>query len=120
MSKNALAFGLLETLIKPKRKFYKQEYQQQGCKDGAVFVELGDIADLHCFGLGGFYLDGVGLGYFSITPTGMPLFQVNRVRSDSNKDAVMEIDTVALELGGGVVTCCCCGKCMGLGTAGGQ
>ena len=70
---------LVESLIKPKHKLYKQKYQQQGCEGGAVFVELGDMADLDGLGFGGFYLDGVGVLHYSVFVSGMPFLHYNGV-----------------------------------------
>ena len=86
----------VESLIKPKHKLYKQKYQQNGCEGGAVLIETRDIADLDGFGLGGFYLDGVSAYYFLFSPFCMPLLQIDRVGSYSDKYTVVEIDAVAL------------------------
>ena len=63
---------LVDFIIKPKRKLYKQEYQQQGCEGGALLVELGNITDLDGVGFDGFYLDGVGILHNSVFVGGMP------------------------------------------------
>ena len=47
-------------------------------------------------GFGGFYLDGVSSGYFLFSPSCVPLLQIDRVGSDSDKYTVAEIDAVAL------------------------
>ncbi len=101
---------LVESLIKPKHKLYKQKYQQQGCEGGAVFVETGDIADFLCFCFYVFYLDGVCAYYLLFPPSCVPLLKIDRVGSYSDKYTVVEIDAVALDFSGGVVVgAVCCG-----------
>ena len=78
--------------------------------------------DFLCFNLYCFHLDGVGEGYLLFAPTGVPLFKINSVGTSDkrrmgrigrmfqcaapvlNTDAVVEIDAVALKVGGGVVS----------------
>ena len=112
----------VESSVEVKRNSQKKDYQQQGCEGGAVFVELGDITDLDRFCLGCFHLDGVGAGYLLFAPTGVPLFKIDGIGASDKRrmgrigrmfqcaapvlytDAVVEIDAVALGVGGGVVS----------------
>lgn len=105
---------LVESLIKPKHKLYKQKYQQKGCEGGAVFVETGDIADFLCFYFYVFYLDGVCACYLLFPPSCVPLLKIDRVGSYSDKYTVVEIDAVALCLCVDVVRCAVCGGLHGL------
>ena len=101
--KDQSLFLLVESLIKHKCKSYKQEYQQQSCEGGAVLVKLGDITDLYGLYFGGFYLNGVGASNLLFSPFCMPLLQIDRVGSYSDKYTVVEIDAVAPDLRSGVV-----------------
>ena len=99
----------VESSVEVKRNSQKKVYQQQGCEGGAVLIETGDIADLDGIGFGGFYLDGVGEVNYSVFVSGVPLFEIDRIGSYSDKNTIMEVDAVALELGGGVVSGACGG-----------
>ena len=94
----------MESSVEVKRNSQKKDYQQQGCEDSAVLVELGDITDFLCFHLYAFHLDGVGADGLAVAPTGVPLLQIDGIGTDADKNAVVEIDAVAVGVGGGVVT----------------
>ena len=60
-------------------------------------------------------MDGLGaddlVGYrvgpygFTVTPTGVPLLQIDSIGTDADKNAVVEIDAVTADVGGGVALC---------------
>ena len=52
--------------------------------------------DFLCFYFYVFYLDGVSSGYFLFSPSCVPLLQIDRVGSYSDKYTVVEIDAVML------------------------
>ena len=62
------------------------------------------MADFLCFYLYAFDLDGVSAGYFLFAPSCVPLLQIDRVGSDSHEYTVVEIDAVAVEMGGELLT----------------
>ena len=92
-----------------KRNSQKKEYQQQSCEGGAVFIETRDITDLDGISFGVFYLDGVGEVNYSVFVSGVPLFEIDRIGSYSDKNTITEVDAVAPEFGGGVVGGACGG-----------
>ncbi len=104
------AFVLVESSVEIKRNSQKKVYQQQGCEGGAVLVETRDITDFLCLHLDSVYLDSVGSGYLLFAPTGVPLFQIDRVGSYSHKYTVMYKNAIFLKLFSGVVGgAICCG-----------
>ena len=94
----------MESSVEVKRNSQEKEYQQQGCEGGAVFVELGDITDFLCFYPYAFNLDGVGADGLAVAPPCMPFLQIDGIGTDADKNAVVEIDAVAVGVGGGVVS----------------
>ena len=93
----------METLVEPPCKAEQEEKEHEKGKGGAVLIERGDIADLDVLGAGCLHLDGVGVLHNAVPPTSMPAFLKHRVRTDVDEDAVMEIDTVALDMGGKMI-----------------
>jgi len=43
-------------------------------------------------------MDGVGAGYLLFSPPRMPFLQINGISTDADKNAVVEVDAVALHL----------------------
>ena len=93
----------METPIEPPCQTKQEGKEHKEGKGGAVLVERGYIADLDGLGAGCLHLDGVGVLHNAIPPTSMPAFLKHRVRTDVDEDAVMEIDTIALDMGGKMI-----------------
>ena len=98
----------METPIEPPCQTKQEDKKHEESKGCAVLIERGDIADLDGLGAGCLHLDGVGVLHNAVPPTSMPAFLKHRVRTDVDEDAVMEIDAVALEVGGEMA-------CIGIG-----
>lgn len=93
----------METLVEPPCKAEQEEKEHEKGKGGAVLIERGDIADLDGLGAGGLHLDGVGVLHNAVAPTSVPFLQINGVGTDADKDAIVQIDAVALDVVGEVV-----------------
>ena len=93
----------METPIEPPCQTKQEGKEHEEGKGSAVLVERGYIADLDGLGAGCLHLDGVGVLHNAVPPTSMPAFLKHRVRTDVDEDAVMEIDTVALDMGGKMI-----------------
>lgn len=93
----------METPIEPPCQTKQEDKEPEEGKGSAVLVERGYIADLDGLGAGCLHLDGVGVLHNAVPPTSMPAFLKHRVRTDADKDAIVQIDAVALEMGGEVV-----------------
>ena len=93
----------IEFTIEPLCKAEKEHKDKDGKDGGAILVKGRDITDLDGLGAGCLHLDGVGVLHNAVPPTSMPAFLKHRVRTDVDEDAVMEIDTVALDMGGKMI-----------------
>ena len=98
----------METPIEPPCQTKQEGKEHEEGKGSAVLVERGYIADLDGLGAGCLHLDGVGVDNLLFTPFGVPFLQINGVGTDADENAVMEIDAVALEVGGEMA-------CIGIG-----
>ena len=90
----------MEVPIEPPCQTKQEGKEHEEGKGSAVLVERGYIADLDGLGAGCLHLDSVGVDNLLFTPFGVPFLQINGVGTDVDEDAVMEIDTVALDMGG--------------------
>ena len=98
----------IEFTIEPPCKAEKEHKDKDGKDGGAILVKGRDITDLDGLGASCFHLDGVGVDNLLFTPFGVPFLQINGVGTDADENAVMEIDAVALEVGGEMA-------CIGIG-----
>ena len=89
--------------IEPPCKTKQEDKKNNKGKGCAVLVERGYIADLDGLGAGCLHLDGVGVDNLLFTPFGVPFLQINGVGTNADKDAIVQIDAVALEMVGEVV-----------------
>ena len=107
----------IEFTIEPPCKAEKEHKDKDGKDGGAILVKGRDITDLDGLGAGCLHLDGVGVHNFLFSPFGVPFLQINGVgrrayprplpkgkgvsrRAVGIRDAVMEIDAVALDVVG--------------------
>lgn len=95
----------METPIEPPCQTKQEGKEHEEGKGSAVLVERGYIADLDGLGAGCLHLDGVGVDNLLFTPFGVPFLQINGVGTNADKDAIVQIDAVALEMVGEVVGC---------------
>ena len=93
----------METPIEPPCKAKQEDKEYEEGKGCAVLIERGDIADLDGLGAGCLHLDGVGVDNLLFTPFGVPFLQINGVGTNADKDAIVQVDAVALEMVGEVV-----------------
>ena len=93
----------MKMFVQPPCETKQEDKKHEESKGCAVLIERGDIADLDGLGAGCLHLDGVGVLHNAVPPTSMPAFLKHRVRTDVDEDAVMEIDTVALDMGGKMI-----------------
>lgn len=93
----------METPIEPPCQTKQEGKEHEEGKGSAVLVERGYIADLDGLGAGCLHLDGVGVDNLLFTPFGVPFLQINGVGTNADKDAIVQIDAVALEMVGEVV-----------------
>ncbi len=84
--------------IDPPCQTKQEDKEHEDCKGGAVFVEGRHIADLDGLGAGCLHLDGVGVDNLLFTPFGMPFLQIDSVGTNADKNTVMQVDAVALEM----------------------
>ena len=98
----------METPIEPPCQTKQKGKEHEEGKGGAILVKGRDITDLDGLGASCFHLDGVGVDNLLFTPFGVPFLQINGVGTDADENAVMEIDAVALEVGGEMA-------CIGIG-----
>lgn len=88
----------METPIEPPCQTKQEGKEHEEGKGSAVLVERGYIADLDGLGAGCLHLDGVGVDNLLFTPFGVPFLQINGVGTNADKDAIVQIDAVALEM----------------------
>ena len=93
----------METPIEPPCQTKQEGKEHEKGKGSAVLVERGYIADLDGLGAGCLHLDGVGVDNLLFTPLGVPFLQINGVGTNADKNTVMQVDAVALEMGGEVL-----------------
>ena len=88
------------------RQFNKPVQHKEDSEGCAILVKRGHIGFLDRFSLGFRQGNSVCLDGLAVTPTSVPFLQIDRVCSYVNKDAVMQIDAVTLDVVGeaGVVT----------------
>ena len=89
--------------IEPPCETKQEDKKHEEGKGSAVLVERGYIADLDGLGAGCLHLDGVGVDDLFFSPFGMPFLQINGVGTNADKNTVMQVDAVVLEMGGEVV-----------------
>ena len=94
----------IEFTIEPPCKAEKEHKDKDGKDGGAILVKGRDITDLDGLGVGCLHLDGVGVDDLLFSPFGVPFLQIDSVGTDADKDAVMQIDAVALDVGGELLT----------------
>ena len=93
----------MKMFVQPPCQTKQEDKKHEESKGCAVFIERGYIADLDGLGAGCLHLDGVGVDNLLFTPFGVPFLQINGVGTNADKDAIVQIDAVALEMGGEVV-----------------
>lgn len=93
----------MKMFVQPPCETKQEDKKHEESKGCAVLIERGDIADLDGLGAGGLHLDGVGVDNLLFTPFGVPFLQINGVGTDADKDAIVQIDAVALDVVGEVV-----------------
>ena len=93
----------METPIEPPCQTKQEGKEHEEGKGCAVFIERGYIADLDGLGAGCLHLDGVGVLHNAVAPFGVPFLQINGVGTNADKNTVMQVDAVALEMVGEVV-----------------
>lgn len=93
----------MKVLVEPPCKTKQEDKENKDCKGCAVLVEGRHITDLDGLGAGGLHLDGVGVLHNAVAPTSVPFLQINGVGTDADKDAIVQIDAVALDVVGEVV-----------------
>ena len=95
----------IEFTIEPPCKAEKEHKDKDGKDGGAILVKGRDITDLDGLGAGCLHLDGVGVDNLLFTPFGVPFLQINGVGTNADKDAIVQVDAVALDVVGEVVGC---------------
>ena len=95
----------METPIEPPCQTKQEGKKHEESKGCAVFIERGYIADLDGLGAGCLHLDGVGVDDLFFSPFGVPFLQINGVGTNADKNTIMQVDAVALEMVGEVVGC---------------
>lgn len=93
----------MKMFVQPPCETKQEDKKHEESKGCAVFIERGYIADLDGLGAGCLHLDGVGVLHNAVAPFGVPFLQINGVGTNADKDAIVQIDAVALEMGGEVV-----------------
>ena len=93
----------METPIEPPCKAKQEDKEYEEGKGCAVLVEGRHITDLDGLGAGCLHLDSVGVDDLFFSPFGMPFLQINGVGTDADKNAVVQVDAVALDVVGEVV-----------------
>ena len=88
----------MKVLVEPPCKTKQEDKEHEEGKGGAVLVEGRYIADLDGLGEGCLHLDGVGVDNLLFTPFGMPFLQIDSVGTNADKNTVMQVDAVALEM----------------------
>ena len=94
----------MKTSVEPPCKAKQEDKKHEEGKGCAVLIKGRHIADGDGLGAGCLHLDRVGADDLFFSPFGMPFLQIDRVRTDTDEDAIMEIDAVALEVGGELLT----------------
>ena len=94
----------MKTSVEPPCKAKQEDKEHEEGKGCAVLVEGRHIADLDSRGAGCLHLDSVGVDDLLFSPFGVPFLQIDSVGTDADKDAVMQIDAVALDVGGELLT----------------
>ena len=94
----------MEVFVEPPDQTEKKGNEDKDCKGCAVLVKGRHIANGDGLGEGRFHLDCVSTDDLFFSPTRVPAFLKHRVSTDADEDAIMEIDTVALEVGGELLT----------------
>ena len=94
----------MEMPVEPPCKTEKKGNEEKDCEGCAVLVKRRHIADLDSLGASCLHLNSVGVDDLFLSPTRVPLLQPDRVRTDADENAIVEIDAVALEVGGELLT----------------
>ena len=94
----------MEMLIEPPRQTKQENKEHEEGKGCAVLIEGRYITDLDGFSAGCLHLNSVGMDDLFLAPTRVPFLQPDRVRADADENAVMEIDTITLEVVGELLT----------------